>query len=82
MAVSWNFALALIIGGLPAITASWLAKLDGASVTAVLRSPAVMIGILAATVFLALGFALRTSALRAYFARVPESKFSEATPHS
>ncbi len=82
MAVWWNFALAVIIGGLPAITATWLAVLDGASVTAVLRSPAVVITILAAVLFLALGFALRTSALRAYFAHVPDSEFSEATPHS
>lgn len=82
MAFWWNLALAVIIGGFPAITALWLAAIDGGSVAAVLFSPGVIVGALAALVFIALGIALRSPAMRGYFAREPDANFSEAAPHS
>jgi len=82
MAFWWNLALAVIIGGFPPVTALWLAVLGGESATEALRSTSLVVGSLAALVFLVLSIALRTRGLRAYFAPAQDSNLSAAVPRS
>ncbi len=67
MAFWWNLALAAIIGVLPALIAFWSARLERANAIQVLHSTDVVMGLMAACLFVALSLALRTRALQDYF---------------
>lgn len=67
MAFWWNLALAAIIGVLPALIALWSARLERADAIQALYSIDIVMGLMAACLFVALSLVLRTRALQDYF---------------
>ncbi|MHB8345663.1 MAG: hypothetical protein ACYDHM_00510 [Acidiferrobacterales bacterium] len=80
MAFWWNLALAAIIGLLPALIAFWSARLEHIDTIPALRSTDVVMGLIAACLFVALSLILRTRTLQDYFER--SGRASEEARHS
>ena len=67
MAFWWNLAMSAVIGALPALIAVWSARLEHADVAQALQSVDVLMGLMAAGLFVALSAALSTRTLKDYF---------------